>query len=114
MKLANKNVVREKYTKMFLDFLKEQGEDVGQIGSNVVNFPIVENDEEGWVEVVIKVPKDLEDEGYDKRVSYDIHLKEKEEKAKAKKEAKAKKMAYDEKVRQQKAKEKAEREMGGE
>lgn len=94
MKLANANAIRAKYLKILMEAF--DSEDIGQITSNSFNFPIVADDgEEGWVEVVVKIPKENGDEGYDKRTSYEISLKEKEEKAKAKAEAKAKKIAKD-------------------
>lgn len=94
MKLANANAIRAKYLKVLMEAFGS--EDIGQIASNSFNFPIVADDgEEGWVEVVVKIPKENGDEGYDKRTSYEISLKEKEEKAKAKAEDKAKKIAKD-------------------
>ena len=104
MKLKNANTVRAKYLKMFFDFLKEQGEDVGIIASNSLNFPIVEDGEEGWAELVIKVPK--EDEGYEKRQEYEIKEKNKAEKKKEQAEKKKKKIERDRKAREEKKKEK--------
>lgn len=104
MKLKNANTVRAKYLKMFFDFLKEQSEDVGIIASNSLNFPIVEDSEEGWVELVVKVPK--EDEGYEKRQEYEIKETTKAEKKKEQAKAKAKKIERDKKLREQKKKEK--------
>lgn len=102
MKLANANAIRAKYIKILMEAFNS--EDIGQIASNSFNFPVVADDgEEGWVEVVVKIPKENGDEGYDKRVSYEISLKEKEEKAKAKAEAKAKKIAKDKKSREKEA-----------
>lgn len=97
MKIANQNIVRAKYLEIVRNALVD--EDVGQIASNSINFPIVIDGEEGWVEIVVKVPKENGDEGYDKRVSYEIALKEKSEKEKAKAEAKAKKIAKDKKAK---------------
>ena len=65
------------------------------ITSNSFNFPVVVEGEEGWVEVVVKVPKEYGDEGYDKREEYSLKLATNAEKAKAKAEAKAKKIAKD-------------------
>lgn len=109
MKLANANAIRARIINTIGDYFLEVGEDVGQIASNAINFPIVTDDgEEGWVEVVVKIPKEDGDEGFDKRLSYEIAVKEKAEKEKAKAEAKAKKIAKDKAKREVKEKEKTE------
>lgn len=102
MKLANANKIRAKVLEAIMAYFVEADEDCGQIASNSFNFPIVEDGEEGWVEIVVKIPK--EDEGYEKREEFQIKMKEKEEKEKAQAEAKAKKIAKD-KARREKAKE---------
>lgn len=94
MKTVNANAIRAQWVKFLMEAVGAT-EDIGQIASNSFNFPVVVDGEEGWVEIVVKVPKENGDEGYDKRVSYEIALKEKEEKEKAKAEAKAKKIAKD-------------------
>ena len=109
MKLANANKIRKQYIEELLTYFRcdgsSDGEDCGMITSNSFNFPVVADDgEEGWVEIVVKVPKETGDEGYDKREEYTLKIKEKEEKAKASAEAKAKKIAKD-KARREKAKE---------
>lgn len=107
MKLANANAIRARTINVIFDYFLKAGEDVGQIASNAINFPIVTDDgEEGWVEVVVKIPKEDGDEGFDKRLSYEIAVKEKAEKEKTKAEAKAKKIAKDKTKRE--AKERAE------
>lgn len=70
------------------------GEDVGQIASNAVNFPVVGSDgSEAWVEVTVKVTKDGGDDGYLKRDEYLAKVAEaaerkaKADKAKAEREA---------------------------
>ena len=106
MKLANANALRAQFVRMFSDFLTDKGEDVGMIASNAINFPTVAEDgEEGWVEVVVKVPKGTKDEeydGYGRRQSYALDLQEKAEKKAKAEEAKAKKIAKD-KARREKA-----------
>lgn len=102
MKTTTANIIRERYLSAIMSYFTD--EDIGRIASNSFNFPIVEDDEEGWVEIVVKVPKETGDEGYDKREEYTLKIKEKEEKAKANAEAKAKKIAKD-KARREKAKE---------
>ena len=101
MKLANANSIRAKYLEALMSALG--AEDIGQIASNSFNFPVVADDgEEGWVEIVIKVPKENGDEGFDKREEYKLKCAEKVEKAKANAEKKAKKIERDKKVREAK------------
>lgn len=103
MKLANANIVRADLLKVLADYLAERGEDVGQISSHELNFPIVAADgEEGWVEISIKVPKDEADDGYLKRESYTLAVAEKAQKVAAAKEKKEKKAAADAKKRAEK------------
>lgn len=97
MTLKNSNALRAKLTAEILAHLTANGEDCAQIGTNVVNFPIVAEDgEEGFAEIVIRIPKETDgDDGYAKREAWRIHLAEKAEKAKANAERKAKKIAAD-------------------
>ena len=101
MKLANANKIRAKVLEAIMAYFVEADEDCGQIASNSFNFPIVEDGEEGWVEIVVKIPK--EDEGYEKREEFQMKMKEKEEQKQAQAEAKAKKIAKD-KARREKEK----------
>lgn len=109
MKLANANKIRKQYIEELLTYFRCDGssdsEDCGMITSNSFNFPVVADDgEEGWVEIVVKIPK--EDDGYEKREEYKMKVKEKEEKKKAQTEAKAKKIEKDKTHREkEKAKE---------
>ena len=103
MKLANANAIRAKVLEGIMAYFVEADEDCGQITSNSFNFPVVAEDgEEGWVEIVVKIPK--EDDGYDKK------KKEKEEKRKAQAEAKRKKIERDKAMREAKKKAKEEKE----
>lgn len=87
MTVKNAAKVRERFLSMLVEFLNDRGEDVGVDGSGSCNFPVVEDGEEGWVQLVVKIPKWAEDDdGYSKREEYNIHLAEVAEKA-AKKEA---------------------------
>ena len=99
MKLANANNARAALIADIQSFLENCGEDVGMIASNIVNFPIVVDGEEGWIEVTVKVPKGTKDEeydGYGRREEYRISQEEKAEKT-AKREAdKAAKLAKQE------------------
>ena len=52
------NQLREKWTKFIFDMLTENGEDVGYIKDNVINFPTLDSDgNEKDIEITIKVPK---------------------------------------------------------
>lgn len=109
MKTANANKFRAKAIEAIMAYFVEANEDCGMIASNSFNFPIVAEDgEEGWIEVVVKIPK--EDDGYEKREEYDMKTKERAEKRKAQAEAKAKKIASDKAKREAKAKAKKEEE----
>ena len=109
MKTANANKFRAKAIEAIMAYFVEANEDCGMIASNSFNFPIVAEDgEEGWIEVVVKIPK--EDDGYEKREEYEMKTKERAEKKKAQAEAKAKKIERDRKAREEKKKAKAARE----
>jgi len=79
MKFADK--ARAIYTEKLFEFLKSQEEDVGMIESNSFNFPIVLDGEEGFVEIVVKVPKDRGDDNYMKRETYTDKVRERQERA---------------------------------
>ena len=72
MKLNTANKVRAKVIEAIMAYFVEAEEDCGMIASNSFNFPICEDGEEGWVEVVVKIPKDTgdDDDGYSKREDY--------------------------------------------
>lgn len=110
MKLSNANKCRAEWVEKLMEFVGGLEEDVGIIASNSFNFPVVVDGEEGWVEIVVKIPKEDGDEGFGKREEWDIKCKEKAEKAKAKEEAKAKKIARDKAHREAKAKQRENRE----
>ena len=94
MTVKNAAKVRERFLALWVEFLKEQGEDVGVDGSGSCNIPVVEDGEEGWVQFVVKIPKWTDDDdGYAKRTEYEIHTAEMAEKARAKEAEKAKKLA---------------------
>ena len=110
MTLKNSNALRAKFTAEILAFLAANGEDAAQIGANVVNFPVVgEDGEEGFVEIVVRVPKETaDDDGFAKRTEYAQKVAEKAAKAQAAAERKAKKIAAD---RAKREKAKAEKEV---
>ena len=94
MKLSIANAVRARYISSIMDYLAAQGEDVALITSNSCNLPIVEDGEEGVLEVVVKVVKKEYDECMQEREDYKVKCAEAEEKkverAKAAAEKKAK------------------------
>lgn len=85
---------RETIVFHIVESLKSFGYDVLQTGSNTYAIPIVEDGEEGAVEIVAKIPKGPRDgSGYDPfeaEAAYKFHEEEKRKKAeeKAKKAAK--------------------------
>lgn len=94
MTTKNAAVIRERVLASLMEYLTEQGEDVGADSSGSCNFPVVVEGEEGWVQVVVKVPKWCEDDdGYAKREEYTAHTAEKAEKAAAKAAEKKRKEA---------------------
>lgn len=104
MKMNLANPVRIKYTETIRRFLENEGEDVGLIASNKINFPIVVDDEEGFIEVAISVVKKPSDECYQEREDYLRHCAEMEAKRAEMTKAKA------EKAEKAKAKAKAKKE----
>ena len=91
MKTATANKVRARVIEAIMAYFVEAEEDCGMIASNSFNFPICEDGEEGWVEVVVKIPKDTgdDDDGYSKREDYAMKCEAKVAKQ-AEKERKAK------------------------
>lgn len=93
MKKSNEEKVRKRYADLLIAFMREQGEDCDFIKSNVFNFPVVEDGEEGFVEIRISTPHDKEEEdaGYNKREQYKIAVADAEERKRKQAEEKAKK-----------------------
>lgn len=104
-----RDAAKEKYVGILTEILSQQGEDVLRVESNQIAFPIVhDNGEEDFINIVVKIPtgsnKGTEPyDGYELAQAYEMKQKEKEEKAKRNAEAKAKKIARDEKYRAKKA-----------
>lgn len=94
MKLAIANAVRSRYINQIMSILSANGEDVALVSSNTCNLPVVEDGEEGVIEVVVKVVKKEYDECMQERADYIAKCAEAEEKkaerAKAAAEKKAK------------------------
>lgn len=97
MKLANANKIRETEIRKIFEFYGGAENDCGMITSNSFNTPVVAEDgEEGWLEIIVKVPKDSGDDGYLKRQAYEINLVDKAKKKAEAEKRKAKKIADDE------------------
>ena len=101
MKLSIANAARERYIKSIMEFLASKDEDVALVASNICNLPIVEDGEEGVLEVVVKVVKKDYDECMQEREDYVSKCAEKaeakaeRERATAEKKAKAEAKAKD-------------------
>ena len=80
MKLANANRTRSIYINEIMAYLASLGEDVALVSSNTCNLPIVEDGEEGVLEVVVKVVKKEYDECMQEREDYKAKCAEAEEK----------------------------------
>ena len=102
MKVDVAKKVREQFTQALMQHFEAAGEDVGQITSGSFNFPVVFDGQEGWVEIVVKIPKDDGDDGFLKRDEFKMAQAEKAAKAEQRAKDKAAKIARDEKARAEK------------
>lgn len=107
---ALREMVKTQYVEMLVKFLAEQ-EDVGITGTNEFNFPVVDSEgNEDFVVVKVTIPTGSRDgepyDGYGARNDWDIHLKEKAEKAVKDAADRAKKIERDTKARAKKAQKK--------
>lgn len=93
MKLALANVVRSNYINLIMGYLANEGEDVALVASNTCNLPIVQDGEEGVLEVTVKVVKKEYDECMQEREDYVTHVAEQAEKKALAEKAKAEKIA---------------------
>ena len=107
------DTLRAKYIERVSKFLADAGEEVLVTGSNEIALPCVDsegNDE--FIVITFKVPTGSRDgdayDGYSMAEDFKIKSAEKAEKAKIAAEKKAKKIAQDQKMREEKAKAKAE------
>lgn len=107
------DTLRAKYIERVSKFLMDAGEEVLVTGSNEIALPCVDsegNDE--FIVITFKVPTGSRDgdayDGYSMAEDFKIKSAEKAEKAKIAAEKKAKKIAQDKKMREEKAKAKAE------
>ena len=107
------DALRAKYIERVSEFLADAGEEVLVTGSNEIALPCVDsegNDE--FVVITFKVPTGSRDgdayDGYSMAEDFKMKTAEKAEKAKIAAEKKAKKIARDKKMREERAKAKAE------
>lgn len=107
------DALRAKYIERVSKFLADAGEEVLVTGSNEIALPCVDsegNDE--FIVLIFKVPTGSRDgdayDGYSMAEDFKMKSAEKAEKAKIAAEKKAKKIAQDKKMREEKAKAKAE------
>lgn len=118
--------LKDSFTKKLVDFLSENGEDVGYIKDNKFNFPVVDAEgNEKFIVVTVAIPKgerlpkqsgggfDPYD-GYGEREDFEIHKREMAEKAEQRAKAKAAKIKRDEAYRAKLAEQKAKRLRGEE
>lgn len=107
------DALRAKYIERVSKFLADAGEEVLVTGSNEIALPCVDsegNDE--FIVITFKVPTGSRDgdayDGYSMAEDFKVKSAEKAEKAKVAAERKAKKIARDKKMREEKARAKAE------
>ena len=93
MKLTIANAVRSRYINDIMSHLAANGEDVALVSSNTCNLPVVEDGEEGVIEVVVKVVKKPYDECMQERADYIAKCAEAEEKKAERVKAAAEKKA---------------------
>ena len=105
--------IKARFLKDVTEHLSNVGEEVLRVGSNEIALPVVDSEgEERWLVLTFKVPTGSRDgdayDGYSMAKDFEMKSAEKAEKAKISAEKKAKKIAQDKKMREKKAKVKAE------
>ena len=106
-KKATIDALRADYVAKTMEMLKTAGEDVLVVGSNEIAIPVVDGEgEEQYIVFKIQVPTGSRDgdayEGYAMAEDYAMKQRDKAEKAAKAAEEKAKKIARDQKMREQK------------
>lgn len=107
--------VRSAFMAKIRESLEQDGNEILQTGSQEIAIPIVSDDheDEGWLVITFKIPKGSRDgdiyDGYSMAEDYKLKQAEKAEKKRIAAEKKAAKIAKDKKMREEKAKLKAER-----
>lgn len=104
---VEREILKEEYLKKIIEMLSAD-EEVLRVKSNEIAFPVVGCEgNEDFIVVTVKVPTGADKgmtpyDGYAMRDEYNMKLKEREEKAKANAEKKAKKIKRDEEIRRKK------------
>ena len=104
---VEREILKEEYLKKIIEMFSAD-EEVLRVKSNEIAFPVVGCEgNEDFIVVTVKVPTGADKgmtpyDGYAMRDEYNMKLKEKEEKAKANAEKKAKKIKRDEEIRRKK------------
>ena len=104
---VERELLKENYLQMLIETLKDN-EDVLRVKSNEIAFPVVGCEgNEDFIVITVKVPTGADKgmtpyDGYAMAEEYEMKLKEKEEKAKANAEKKAKKIKRDAEIRAKK------------
>ena len=98
--------MRNSFIKELMDFIESQGNEAIRIKNNEVAFPIVyENGDEAFMKIAVSIPSGSRDgdifDAYSLAEEYVINEKKKKEIAERKAEEKQKKIARDEKQREQ-------------
>lgn len=106
-----KDEVKKKYLELIIGVLEEQGEDVGFVAGNRINFPYVDEEgNEGWIEIPVIIPTKNEGapyDGFERREGYEFTLKEAQMRKEKAELAKQKRL---EEAKKKKAEQKAKRE----
>lgn len=113
-KKAN-DALRAQWVSEVMNWLRDKGEDMMQVSGNEVAFPVVDSEgEDNCVVITVKIPSGSRDgEAYDLyglAQEYQMKQADKQERAKRAAEEKARKIARDKAMREQKAESKAKRE----
>lgn len=102
---VEREMIRTQFLDMVTEFLTSKGEEVLRVKSNEIAVPVVGcEDNEDFLVITFKVPTGANKgrepyDGYSEAESYELHLKEKAEKAKANAERKARKAKKDAEIR---------------
>lgn len=106
-KVANE-ILRKQYIDKIFNFFKDNGEETMYCSSNIIAFPVVnQNNDDEWIKVTVTVPTGANKgkepfDGYAMAEEYEMKVKEKKEKAKEREEKKRKKMEKDKAIREKK------------
>lgn len=111
-KKAISDALREMYVNNLIEVLTAAGEEVLRVGSNEIAIPVVDSErEEQFVAFKVQVPTGSRDgeayDGYAMAEDYELKTRLKNEKKAKAAEEKARKIARDQKMREQRAAAKA-------